>query len=441
MPGQNGQIGQDRQRGPMWNASATIAMLPFLPVLPFLPLLLSCKLTEVTIAPGQRVVVVQSVINRTEASQRVLVEYSQAGDLRPDLGAFRDPATYPRDPIGGARVTIEHQGGGPCAAVVDTLPEQPFAGPRPSGLYGGPVCPLQPGQQLVLRVETPAGEVVTASTTIPGASARQVTWAQRAGGLGYPLAFNRALDTVDIGVSALSGRALQVEARNDANLSDLVFFAFTDTLGMTVAGNLVNPFEGDSGETIFRAGRDFTLAVALTDTNYYDFLRSRSDPFTGRGFINHLIGGIGVFGSVETTFYDLHVVAPVDDPREGVYQLTGRIDTLDVNATLELYLDDVRHGQFSAFVRNWPVSSGSALGRQSGDGFFPPSPAGGMEFFFAIFNGDSIPRASYQLTGVRQPAGTPFPMIIYTNRPNQRATEVDTLTALQISGPATSARR
>jgi len=409
--------------------------------LALLPLLLlpACKLTEVTVAPGRRTVVVQSVINRNQPSQLVVVEYSETGDVGAYGGHSAIPPGVPRIPLGGATVTIEHRGDGACAGVVDSLPET--QGSQASGVYVGPVCLLQPGQQLVLRVETPAGEVVTGSTTIPGASARQVTWAQRAGGLGYPLAFNRALDTVSIGVTPVSGRALQIEARNDADFHDLVFFAFTDTLGMTVAGNLVNPFEGDSGETVFRAGRDYTLAVALTDTNYYDFLRSRSDPFTGRGFINHLTGGIGVFGSVETAAYQLHVVAPMDDPREGVYQLTGRIDTLDVNATLELYLDELQPNLFSAFVKRWPVGNGFYTDGSS-DGGFPPNPPGQMEVYFADrSSNDTIPRATYRFSGIRAPAGTPFPLIVQVYSPYQRADLVDTLTALQISGPSGSSRR
>lgn len=403
-----------------------------------LPLLPACELTEVTVAPGRRVVVVQSVVNRTEPSQFVIVEYSETGDVTTNPGAPTIPPGTPRIPLGGAVVTIEHRGSGACAGVVDTLPEARDVGP--SGIYAGPVCLPQPGQQLALRVETPAGEVVTGSTTIPGASARSVAWPQRAGGLGYPLAFDRTLDTVRIGLTPVSGIALQVEARNSADLINLVFFAFSDTLGMTVPGNLVNPFEGDSGEAVFRAGREYRLAVALTDTNYYDFLRSRSDPFTGRGFINHLTGGIGVFGSVETSVHFLHVVAPIDDPREGLYRLTGRVDTLDVDATLELYLDEVERRQFSAFVRGWPVGNGFFAGTLSGDGFFPSTPPGEMRFHFALPGADSV-RAAYQLTGVRPAAGTPFPLVVATLYPGQRTALVDTLTALQISGPGGSPRR
>ncbi len=406
---------------------------PYLPPLALLllPLLPACELTEVTVAPGQRVVVVQSVISRTQPSQIAVVEYSETGDVPPGRGSKTIPPGTPRIPISGASVTIKHRGGGACAGVVDTLPEVPA-----TGLYWGSVCLPQPSEQLALRVETPAGELVTGSTTVPGASARKVSWRAET-----PFAFDRERDTVRIGVTAVSGRALQVEARNEGDFSDLAFFAFTDTLGMSIPGNLVNPFEGDSGETLFRAGRDYRLAVALTDTNYYDFLRSGSDPLTGRGFINHLTGGMGVFGSVETEVYFLHVVAPIDDPREGVYRLAGAIDTLNVDATLELYLDEVQRDQFSAFVKSWPVGGGFFVGNLSSDGIFPQNPAGEMDFHFAVPSGDSVPQATYQFTGQRQTAGTPFPVIVHTYFPNQRATLVDTLTALQISGPRGSTGR
>jgi hypothetical protein len=86
-------------------------------------------------------------------------------------------------------------------------------------------------------------------------------------------------------------------------------YLFTDTLGVALPGDLVNPFEGgDAGRPVFGVGREYSLTVAVTDTNYYDFVRSRSDPFTGRGFLNHLEGGIGVFGSVAAYRYVLRVV-------------------------------------------------------------------------------------------------------------------------------------
>ena len=408
-----------------------------MPSVVFLAALTSaCELTEVTIAPGQRVVVVQSVISRSQGTQFVVVEYSQAGEsITNHFGYPRIPPGAPRIPISGARVTIRHQGT-TCAGRVDTLPELPPTDSlvQTTGTYLGLMCRPEPGERLLLRVETPAGEVVTGATTVPGASARTLT----AGTFDAPSqfwVFHRQRDTLGITVTPVSGKGLQIEMRTAQNPDDPALFAFTDTMAIRFPGTLVNPFEGDDGASIFRPGRYYVLAVALTDTNYYDFLRSRSDPFTGRGFINHLTGGIGVFGSVETDLEWLRVVAPVDDPREGTYRLTGVLDTANVDVTLELYLDDVQPTWFSAFVRgSWwegPIDL-------STDGVFPAHEPGRMTFNFVGPFRDSLPPARYYLEGVRPAARVPFPVIVRTFFPPNRDV-VDTLTAQQISGPGPTA--
>src|SRR3990172_2082023 len=406
--------------------------------LPLLSLLLlsACELTEVTVAPGKRFVVVHAVISRTALEQFVVVEYSQTGEALTGYSYPRIPPGNPRSPISAARVTIEHAGSSACAGRVDTLAERPPMDSRlqTSGTYVGPVCTPEPGEQILLRVETPAGEVVTGGTTVPGASRRSVAVGGGESDSGLPtVVLDRERDTLGIGVTPLAGRALQLEVRNAEDLDHLPFFGFTDTMGISLPGNLVNPFEGDDGESVFRAGRRYSLAVALTDGNYYDFLRSRSAPFTGRGFINHLTGGIGVFGSVETTLYSLEVVAPVDDPREGVYRLTGVVDTVNVDVALELYLDEVQPNQFSAFVRGGWVDGAANL---SGDGSF--SPAGEFSFYFGTRTADpGVMMAQFVLRGTLQPGGAPFPLELRAFLPGLRATLVDTLTARQISGPGT----
>jgi hypothetical protein len=415
-----------------------------LPVLVFLPLLLSCELTEVTVAPGQRVVVVQSVINLSPSlvlvepgpEEFVVVEYSQTGATEATSNDLVPPGD-PAQPISGALVTIEHLDSPPCAGRVDTLVELPShqVGERGSGTYHFYLgCLPQGGDHLRLRVETPAGEVVTGTLTVPRAAARDATPEYYPGILG-PL--DREHDTLRIGVTPISGRALQVEVRNHYSPDQLAFFALTDTMGMTIPGNLVNPFEGDSGESIFHAGRSYDLAVALADTNYYDFLRSRSDPFTGRGFINHLVGGIGVFGAVESVEYPFDVVAPVDDPREGEYQMEGMIDTGPLTLTLSLYLDEVERNQFSAFV--WYTAPDRSY-RTNGDGLFWPDGSGRMDFHFRGPGASAQTDTTYQLTSVRRPGGAPFPVILTTFVPGQ-ATHSDTLTARQISGPGSSPQR
>ncbi|MFQ6047445.1 MAG: hypothetical protein ACE5PT_13995, partial [Gemmatimonadales bacterium] len=56
------------------------------------------------------------------------------------------------------------------------------------------------------------------------------------------------------------------------------------------------------------------------------------------GFVNHLQGGIGVFGSLVAATQVLDVVADTDDAREGTYRMRGIAAGVDVNVTLSLYL-------------------------------------------------------------------------------------------------------
>jgi hypothetical protein len=107
---------------------------------------------------------------------------------------------------------------------------------------------------------------------------------------------------------------LQIEVRRARFQDDLQFVAVTDSLGLAIPGNVVDPFEGDSGSPVFQPGRSYVLTVALTDSNYYDFIRSRSDPLTGRGFINRLAGGIGVFGSVDQASFLVRVTDTTTQP-------------------------------------------------------------------------------------------------------------------------------
>jgi hypothetical protein len=145
-----------------------------------------------------------------------------------------------------------------------------------------------------------------------------------------------------------------------------------------------------------------------------------------------------VFGAVEAVDYWVRVVAPVDDPREGWYRMDGFVDTGPLTLRLDLYLDEVQRDQFSAFV--YSGFPGVALGGTSGDGIFWPDGSGRMDFHFHTLGNDPKADTTYLLTGIRQPAGTPFPVILKTVIPGQ-ATRTDTLTAQQTAGPSFSPRR
>jgi hypothetical protein len=98
---------------------------------------------------------------------------------------------------------------------------------------------------------------------------------------------------------------------------------------------------------------DYLFTFAATDTAYFDFVRSGANPFTGRGFINHLSGGIGVFGSVAPQTWEVRVTAPQKDPREGIYRVFGPLAQIapgtSVDARWDVYLDAAAgKGDFSA---------------------------------------------------------------------------------------------
>ena len=221
------------------------------------------------------------------------------------------------------------------------------------------------------------------------------------------LTVNHDHDTVHVGVWGTVARAIHVEARPLTNGDKLVLYLFSDTLGVALPGNLVNPFEGDNGESVFQPGHDYALAVGVTDTNYYDFVRSVSDPFTGRGFINHLTGGIGVFGAMDVAQYILHVVGDVDDPREGILELTGVVDGVDVNVRWEGYLDSGGDTAVTAAFLNGQWSDGPL--DTSVDGVFVGD---SLDVFFTFDRagpGGGLVRAVQRLVGRYSPAAD-FPL-------------------------------
>lgn len=400
-------------------------------VFALLPLLLvACQLTEVTIPSGEPVVIVQAVLSRTRPTQFVIVEESLTGSGRGPTGDVVPPAE-PRLPITGASVQMTHLTSASCplaTVALDALADT-------SGLYTtDALCPLAPGDRLRLRVETPDGTVVTGETQIPGAESVSVRVGDDTARFEFQeLVLDRERDTLRIGIEPILARAMQVEVRRADRQDELALFLFTDTLGVALAGNLVNPFEGGSGETVFRAGRTYLLTVAVTDSNYFDFIRSRSDPFTGRGFINRLEGGTGVFGSVEARSWVLRVIAGVDDPREGTYRVQGRLEGVDIDLRLELFLDDLEPGGFSAFVEGAWIE-GEVL--RSADGTFDVARGRDDDFVmhFTVPLSGSLP-VEYGLSGTRATGGQTFEVTVTRVIQGDVRTLPATLTARQTSGP------
>jgi hypothetical protein len=69
---------------------------------------------------------------------------------------------------------------------------------------------------------------------------------------------------------------------------------------------------------VFIPGFRQRVSVAAVDSNFFDYYRTRNDPFTGSGIINNLEGGIGVFGSAVNI--GTRTVDVVQDSREPAFE-------------------------------------------------------------------------------------------------------------------------
>jgi hypothetical protein len=407
-------------------------------VLPFAALVLAstgCKLSEeVTAPPGESTVIAQMVLNTAAPVQRLLLQRSEGGTSMA--------------PLPGATVRLTHLNpDASCARATVTLVEA-----TDTIVYGDEsvfrrtyqtrdLCALHAGDRVALRVETPRGEVVTGTTRIPGASQTLVKVGATTSLAPRLLSLDRTRDSIRVEVAPRFARALAIEATRKGgnprgNETSPVFAITTDTMHATFAGSLLDPFEDEDDRTIFHAGVDYLFSFAPTDTAYFDFVRSGANPFTGRGFINHLSGGIGVFGSVAPQTWEVRVTAPQRDPREGVYRVFGPLAQVapgrSVDMRMDVYLDAEAEAVqlFSALIDGtWvegPVST-------SADGRF----AGGFHARFFGVPADPLAtaRTLYLLdfNGSLPPRGTVFTATLTAYLGNSRTT--DRVSVVQLSGP------
>ncbi len=329
--------------------------------------LLGCDLSEVEIAEGRPMVVVQSVLRPDLDYQFVVLEESFVGAVDYQVGVDASIPTEgsPKTPIEGAIVTVTNLDlpSDSCGNPVVLSQDHPVSSVLSvAGVYWSPLsCPtMTAGQRIQLRVETPGGDVVTGTTRLPGMNRADLVVGADSLEFGTDslATLNRDRDTLRVWVEAIEGRLLQLEARRSGML-DITGIEviepgakiFADTTAVSLPGDVTDVFARGAGDDVFRAGRYYALTVALADSNYFDFARSRNNPFTGRGFINRLSGGVGVFGSLVATSTRLRVTGEFDDEREGVYRLEGQVQGVDVDAQLTVYLArSTEETEFSGFL-------------------------------------------------------------------------------------------
>lgn len=322
----------------------------------------ACELAPVEIPGGERLVVVTAVMRPDLPYQFVVVGQTLEGTtVATDSMEFPIPPHGPHYPITDAVVEVTNLDlasdscGSPVAFVA--TPSDPEV-TEAAGVYWAPQwCPaMRPGDRLQIQVEA-AGAMVTGVTRVPGMNEAYVVRGPDSlvlGGGDSLLTINRDRDTLQLGVDAVAGRLLQLDVRRDGDLSDYGTRLQVDTTAFELAGNAVNVYVSGNGNDVFCGGRIYRMTLTLSDTNYFDFSRSSNNEFTGRGFLNRLEGGLGVFGSAMSVTSRVWVVADMDNPREGVYHLTGTVgDTapVSVDAQLRVYLQrDAEVSDFSAFL-------------------------------------------------------------------------------------------
>jgi hypothetical protein len=350
----------------------------------------ACEFGKTTIPDGDPIIVVHAVLRPDVNRQWILVEQTLTGSGSDPTGGSI-PGNPPQVPISEATVTVANMTApsDPCGVTQFTeSPADPDL-PRSSGLYWGPRdCPtMRTGDTMELLVETLDGHVVSGLMEIPGADAMVLRVGSDSALLPGPtLLFNRDIDILDAEVFPTVGRALQLEVHRADSLGVPipVIRLFVDTTRMTVPGNMTNfvavvlgeedSTEAEDAQSVFRAGRYYAVTLALMDDRLFDFARSGNMPISGRGFVNNLEGGMGVFGGVVAESNQLKVVGEVDDAREGAYNMQGTVDGRSVNIDVELYVvaTDQDTTATSAFVMGqWFYGDidTSADGRFVGDGF------------------------------------------------------------------------
>ena len=278
----------------------------------------ACTFDKQSIAVTPTQVVVHAVLDPGGTQQEVLVERTLSGAVRiADSGRFDvlDPInTGGGVPITRAAVSIAGPDGVLTGAesVYTNHPVTYGAGRyiiRTNALG----VRIRPGAKYSLTVRTPEGAVVTGTTVVPFAQPFVLP-------IGVPLlAFNRDRDTLAVSwnpVPLARSYGVRTESPFGPN------FIYTNETHVQFAGDIRNVFASDL-KRLFIPGFRQAYTVFAIDTNYFDYYRSRNDPFTGSGIINRLQGGIGLFGaSVVIGARTLDVTQqPVEPALEGDYEV------------------------------------------------------------------------------------------------------------------------
>lgn len=231
------------------------------------------------VSPNAPTLVVHAVLDGAAAAQFVVVQYTDGllSHQRAVTGAVVT-ITAPDGHVFTGTETLD-------TTVVAASKDVPQVGTVYRVALGQEGTTLVPGGTYTLRVATPSGSAaVTGRTTIPFATSSVPE-------MPGSLAFDRVRDTLALAWSPIPSTAAY-EVSVKAFDGDL-YMTFADT-ALALPGMLLH----GTGRAVFKSGLRHQVVVSAVDVNYYDYFRRGSNTLTGLGPINHLSGGVGVFGSM-----------------------------------------------------------------------------------------------------------------------------------------------
>ncbi|MDQ2668073.1 MAG: DUF4249 domain-containing protein [Gemmatimonadota bacterium] len=304
----------------------------------------ACTFDVKAIAVPTSQVVVHGVLDPGDTLVDVLIERSLSGAITVRKGRYD-----PLDPINsgggvpakGAQVSIT----GPDGTTQGL--EVIYSG-KPStygaGRYVFRKLLVRPGKAYTLNVRTTDGIVVTGRTLVPNFVTPPFSTAL--------IPFSRDRDTLKLKWNAVpNARVYGLRAESPFG----AFQLFSDSTTLNLAGDLRNIFAGDLPR-IFIPGFQQAVTIYAADTNFFDYYRSRNDPFTGSGIINRLDGGIGLFGAtVVITSRTLDVTQPTTEPAfEGSYEFVqGSVQARTFVDIMRLYVETPATPMQGASLSGW----------------------------------------------------------------------------------------
>lgn len=290
----------------------------------------ACEIEKAAIPGTAPQLALHGVLSPSVPSQVVILERTRHGAVEIFAPSFELYPMAHDEGIAetGASMTITAPDGTRHFATEDRFTRGDGLG---QGIYRFqlPGSALERGKTYRLSVRASSGELLEASTTVPGGDPAMTA---------EPRTFDRARDTVVVEWPASPGaRAYWV--RIETPYGPRIFF--TDSTRLRFTGELRN-VDDEALNRVFIPGFQQALTVSAVDSNFYDWYRSANDVFSGSGLIDRVAGGLGVFGGlVRLRFTSFHVVAPQPEPFAGTYALVGSPQELESAPFLgmDLYLE------------------------------------------------------------------------------------------------------